>query len=103
MRIGTVIVFLSFSLLMLIVAYAQAPAPQQLQQGQGIDPPPQAQAAIDSAWKDMELAQLRLQLVVTQVLAQMDRKDVVYDFQQRKFVARPKDAKAPQQLPQPQK
>jgi len=55
---------------------------------------PDQQAKVDAAWKDIEIAQLRLQLVVTQVLAEMP-KDSYYDFNQQKFLRRPPTAQKP--------
>lgn len=51
--------------------------------------PPNEQAAIDAAWKDLRIAQLQLQLTVTQI---SDAHGYVYDFQQQKFFVRPPGA-----------
>jgi PBP1b-binding outer membrane lipoprotein LpoB len=74
----------------------QKPAPAPLAISQPIQVPatPEQQAKVDAAWKDIEIAQLRLQLVVTQVLAEMN-KDTYYDFNQQKFFRRTPPSQKP--------
>ena len=49
-------------------AWAQVPAANP---PQPVSVPVQAQSQIDSAWKDIQIAQLRLQLVIEQTLSGM--------------------------------
>lgn len=49
---------------------------------------PAMQAQIDGAWKDVEIANLRLQLVLTQTISQLP-KGAYYDFDKRAFFYRP--------------
>ena len=66
-------------------AWAQVPAANP---PQPVSVPVQAQSQIDSAWKDIQIAQLRLQLVIEQTLSGME-KGTYYDFSQQKFFRPP--------------
>jgi PBP1b-binding outer membrane lipoprotein LpoB len=62
------------------------------------------QAKIDSAWKDVQIANLRLQLMVEQVVSEME-KGTYYDYNQQRFFRRvpapAKPAPAPPPAPPP--
>ena len=66
-------------------AWAQVPAATP---PQPVSVPAQMQAQIDSAWTDIQIAQLRLQLVIEQTLSGME-KGTYYDFSQQKFFRPP--------------
>lgn len=84
-RILIAVIFFAFS----TAALAQKPAapPSAPPTPQQLAAPPLTQTQIDAAWKDLEIAQLRLQLVVQQALGPMGE-DVYYDFMQKKFFRR---------------
>ena len=85
----TVFLFLAVGCLMASM-WAQAPAPSRTPPVL-VTAPAQAQAQIDSAWKDIQIAQLRLQLVIEQTLSGME-KGTYYDFSQQKFFRPPAPA-----------
>ena len=64
--------------------WAQAPSPSPQNSPVAISAPPSLQTQIDSAWKDVRIAQLQLALAVQQALAGME-KGAYYDFNQQKF------------------
>ncbi len=64
--------------------WAQTSSPNPPNSPVAISAPPSLQAQIDSAWKDVRIAQLQLALAVQQALAGME-KGTYYDFNQQKF------------------
>lgn len=94
------------TLIVVIACTFSATVLAQMPATPGKNPPPlyevtvpsAAQFQIDAAWKDLEIAQLRLQLVVQQAGAQMGS-DVYYDFNQKKFFRRPMPADTKPALP----
>ena len=50
--------------------------------------PPQDQQKINDAWKDMQIAQMALQLAVTNAMVGME-KGTYYDYQSRQFLHQP--------------
>jgi|SRR5208337_4410689 len=48
---------------------------------------PQVQSQVDAAWKDLQIAQLKLQLAIEQALGTAE-KGTYYDYGQQKFLRR---------------
>ena len=55
----------------------------------------QVQSQVDAAWKDLQIAQLKLQLVVEQAVNTME-KGTYYDYSQQKFLRRVDAEKQPE-------
>ncbi len=52
------------------------------------------QAQVDAAWKDLQIAQLKLQLIIEQAVGTLE-KGTYYDYGQQKFMRRVNEEKKP--------
>ena len=83
-----IIAAIVFSFSTVLSAQVQATPPVTPPAPQEVNVMPFTQVQIDAAWKDLEIAQLKLQLAVQQALSSLGS-GVYYDFNQRKFLRQP--------------
>lgn len=92
------LVFVLIAACLATMIWAQAPVGDSKPPAVPVAAPPQVQAQVDAAWKDLQIAQLKLQLIVEQATGQME-KGTYYDYAQQKFMRRVESNAKPAEKP----